>query len=75
VGGAKVDLIVEDEKKVHAIEIKNTKNPAKKDIRNLKEFVAAEKKNRRGYLLYRGETAYKMDGISVLPVAHLFRSF
>lgn len=73
--GAEVDLVIEENGKVKAIEIKNTKNPHKKDVRNLIEFVAQDKKKRKGYLLYLGEDSFTIDTIEILPIAHLYRAY
>ncbi|MCC6220363.1 MAG: ATP-binding protein [Deltaproteobacteria bacterium] len=74
IGGSEVDLVFQEKKNIFAIEIKATKNPQSKDMRNLKDFIKdSDKGHIKGFLFYLGTDYLEIDGISVLPVASLFR--
>ena len=74
-GGAEIDVVIDEPHLTTAIEIKSTRAPSGADLRGLRGFVGQEaRKPRRGILLHLGEEAADVGGISVLPVAHLWRS-
>jgi predicted AAA+ superfamily ATPase len=73
VGGAEIDLIFEVDDITYAVEIKMTKAPQKKDIKNLKTFIDESPKKRIGVLFYRGDQYLQVDGIKCIPVAALYR--
>lgn len=71
--GFEIDLILVENQKLKAVEIKSTLRPSRKDINNLKEFVGMDKENRSGYLFYLGEDYYSIEDIRCIPVAALYR--
>ena len=73
VGGNEIDLIFEADNTVYAIEIKSTRKPAPRDLRNLRQFSDRLKRPVRRYLVYPGEEYRTIDNIQLLPVAALFR--
>ncbi len=76
VGGAEIDLVIDEPDCTTAIEIKHTSRPARRDVRHVADFVAAtdRKKRRRGILLCMGQEASSIDGVEILPIAHLHRA-
>lgn len=72
-GGVEIDVIIEGPDETLAIEIKHTKHPSLRDVRQLQRFVRAGKK-RRGLLLYTGTERRMLEDIEVLPVSHLYRA-
>lgn len=73
IGGSEIDLVFEVKNTVYAIEIKATKNPQKKDLRNLKDFAAHISKKTKSYLFYTGEAYKELDGVKLIPIASLYR--
>jgi len=73
VGGNEIDLIFEADNTVYAIEIKSTRKPAPRDLRNLRQFSDRLKRPVRRYLVYPGEEYRTIENIQLLPVAALFR--
>jgi predicted AAA+ superfamily ATPase len=73
VGGAEIDLIFDIGNITYAVEIKATKFPTKKDIKNLKSFVDEAPKNRIGFLFYKGEKYMQIDDIKCIPAAAIYR--
>lgn len=71
--GFEIDLIIPEKNRITAIEIKSLQNPTQKDVRNLKEFIAVEPKNRRGLLFYIGTEYKDLDGIKCIPIASIYR--
>jgi len=72
-GGAEIDLILEEEDHLKAIEIKSSKVIQKKDLRNLKDFIKGHKNPVKGYLFYLGGEYQEIDSIKCLPIASIFR--
>ena len=73
--GAEIDIILEMPHETLAVEIKNSKNPNRRDLRQLQKFVRANPENRRAILLYTGTEKQIIEGIEILPVQHLYRAF
>ncbi len=73
-GGSEIDLILEEEDHLKAIEIKSSKTIQKSDLSNLKDFKKTKtSKKIRGFLFYFGENYEEIDGIKCLPIACLNR--
>ncbi|MBN1479936.1 ATP-binding protein [candidate division KSB1 bacterium] len=73
VGGREIDLVYEIGKNIFAIEVKNTRQPSTKDIRNLLEFSSSMKKAVKMYLVYPGDEYFTLNQVKIIPVAGLFR--
>ncbi len=71
--GFEIDLVIEEEDQLKAIEVKSTSHPAAKDIRSLREFTEVDSKNRKGYLFYFGEEYRKIEHLLCIPIAALYR--
>ena len=71
--GREIDLIFEIEDTIYAIEIKNTRRPASRDVRNLTEFSKGMKKKVKMYLFYTGDEFFSLGDVKIVPVASLFR--
>lgn len=71
--GREIDLVYETSDCVHAIEIKATRKPSAKDVRNLVEFGKGLGQPVRSYLFYLGETYQQVEGVKIIPVAALRR--
>lgn len=71
--GREIDLLFEQKNELYAIEIKATKNPSFRDVRNLTEFSAQVKKPVKPFLFYTGEEYRTINGVKCIPVAALFR--
>jgi len=69
--GREIDLVYEIKDCVHAIEIKATRKPSTKDIRNLVEFGKGLGRPYRLYLFYLGETYQQIEDVMIIPVAAL----
>jgi len=65
--GSEVDLVVENESRILALEIKSSKKLVSKDFSGLRSFEEFYSKKCRKILLYRGEREYKEGSIDVLP--------
>ena len=72
-GGNEIDLVFEADNTVYAIEIKSTRRPAPRDLRNLGQFSDRLNRPVRRYLVYLGEEYRTIDNIQLLPAAALFR--
>lgn len=72
-GGREIDLIIETDKEVLAIEIKSTGTPGGRDLQNLKAFETALKKPLRRILFYTGTEYDRIDTVELLPIAALYR--
>jgi predicted AAA+ superfamily ATPase len=72
-GGNEIDLVFEADNEVHAVEIKSTRRPAPRDLKNLRHFSDRLNRPVRRYLIYLGEEYRMMDNIKLLPAAALFR--
>ena len=71
--GREIDLVFEAGGFIHAIEIKSTRIPNRRDIQNLIYFREHTKRPVKSFLFYLGEEYLKMDDVAVLPVAALFQ--
>ena len=72
-GGQEIDLVFEMNETVYAIEIKATRNPGPKDLRNLRQFGTRQTLPVKRFLFYLGEVYRDVDGIRLVPVGALFR--
>lgn len=73
IGGSEIDLIMKFPDHLKAIEIKASKNPSAKDIRNLKDFIKTSKEVVQGYLFYLGLEYKIVDGVKFIPIAAIHR--
>lgn len=71
--GNEIDLVFELEDTVYAVEVKSTRNPGPKDLRNLRQFAERMKRPVKGLLFYLGEEYRTVDDIRLIPVGALFR--
>lgn len=71
--GREIDLIFESNDNIYAIEIKNTRRPSSRDVRNLMEFSKGMKKRVKMYLFYPGDDYLSLSNVRIIPVAGLFR--
>ena len=71
--GREIDLIFESENQLYAIEIKSTKNPSARDIKNLVEFEKQLNRPIQKYLFYLGTEYNQINQVQLLPVACLHR--
>jgi hypothetical protein len=58
---------------IYAIEIKATKRPGPKALRNLRQFGDRSNRPVRRFLFYLGEDYRSVDNISLIPIGALFR--
>jgi predicted AAA+ superfamily ATPase len=70
--GREIDLVFESENHIYAVEIKNTKNPSQRDVKNLMEFSRQLKRKCKLFLFYMGTEYFEINGVKILPVATLF---
>jgi len=66
--GTEVDFVVDGESQFCALEVKNGRSVAKKDVRGLKTFLS-DYPECRAALLYRGNDRLSVDGVLCLPCA------
>lgn len=71
--GREVDVVFEVGEKVFAIEIKTTRAPDRRDVVNLREFIAGLGRPAAGYLFHCGEEYGEIEGVRLLPMAALHR--
>ncbi len=71
--GREIDLIFESNDNIYAIEIKNTRRPSSRDVRNLMEFSKGMKKRVKMYLFYPGDEYLALGNVKIIPIAGLFR--
>lgn len=71
--GFEIDLIIQEQDFLKAIEIKATSHPQRKDIRSLKSFISVDPEKRKGYLFYMGTEYQILDDIKLLPIASIYR--
>jgi uncharacterized protein len=74
IGGSEIDLIMEFPDHIKAIEVKATKSPSQKDIRNLKDFAKATSKETKLYLFYLGTQYLDLEGVKVIPISSFYRA-
>lgn len=72
--GAEIDLIIDCEDVVLAIEIKSSKKVSSKELRHLKAFETKVNKPTKKYIVNLGDEYLDIEGINVIPIAALFRS-
>jgi hypothetical protein len=72
-GGTEIDLIFEEEDTVYAVEIKSTRKPSPRDLRNLKQFRDRLDRPVQRYLIYMGDNYQTINNIQLVPVGALFR--
>lgn len=71
--GREIDLVFETGDSLYAIEIKSTRRPRARDLRNLAEFGNRLKRPVKLFLFYLGDKYQKIDDVYLRPVAALFR--
>jgi predicted AAA+ superfamily ATPase len=71
--GREIDLIFEVPGTLYAIEVKSTRRPGPKDYQNLKQFEDRQKRPIKRILFYLGDEYRDVDGISLIPIAALYR--
>lgn len=71
--GAEVDFIVELEEKVFAIEVKASKNIGPSDLRSFQSFKEFYPKPHKCYVVYLGDSAKKINDITILPFIDLIK--
>ncbi|HED10820.1 MAG TPA: ATP-binding protein [Caldithrix abyssi] len=72
--GREIDLIFEKDNVTYAIEIKATRQPSRRDVRNLIEFSKNQKKKVKSFLFYMGDSYSEISDIRIIPVAALYRA-
>lgn len=72
VSGREIDLVFEADGTVYAIEIKATKSPRVRDIRNLVVFGESLKRPVRLFLFYLGEEYKTIKNVHIIPVSSIF---
>ena len=71
--GREIDLIFESEGAVHAVEIKATKAPRARDLRNLREFGRNLGRPVRLFMFYLGQEYQTIKNVNLIPVASIYR--
>ncbi|MCF8106235.1 MAG: ATP-binding protein [Desulfohalobiaceae bacterium] len=71
--GNEIDLLIEMQNTLYAVEIKSSKRPGGKDLRNLKNFSSTKKVRVKRFCFYLGEEYQSVDNVELIPVAALFR--
>ena len=71
--GHEIDLIFEMDGYLHVCEIKATERPGPKAFRNLRNFTDRLKRPLKRFLFYLGDEHQHKDGITLIPIAALFR--
>jgi predicted AAA+ superfamily ATPase len=66
--GAEVDFIVELNRTVFAVEVKNSRSVASGDLRGLKSFDGFYGRRHTPLVVYRGERPLRIDGVDVRPI-------
>ena len=72
-GGTEIDLVFEEGDTVYAVEIKSTRKPSPRDLRNLKQFKDRLDRPVQRYLVYMGDNYQTINNIQLVPVGALFR--
>lgn len=73
--GAEIDLIIEQEKQVYAIEIKSGITIRPRDLTNLERFISASSRKAKAFCIYRGTTYAQVGNVKLIPVGALRRGF
>jgi predicted AAA+ superfamily ATPase len=71
--GHEIDLIFEIDRCLYACEIKATERPGPKDFRNLRNFKDRLNRPVKRILFYLGDRYENQNGITLMPVAALYR--
>ncbi len=71
--GREIDLLFEMNGCLHACEVKATERPGPKDIRNLLAFEDRLNRPIKRFLFYLGDDYKDKDGVTLIPIAALFR--
>ena len=71
--GREIDLLFEMNGCLHACEVKATENPGPKDFRNLLDFEDRLNRPIKRFLFYLGDEYKDKDGVTLIPIAALFR--
>lgn len=71
--GAEIDFILELEGEVFAIEAKASKNIGLSDLRGFKSFKEFYPRPHKCYVVYLGDSAKKINDITILPFTHLIK--
>lgn len=71
--GHEVDLVFETGEAVYAVEVKATRNPGPRDLRNLREFEDRRKRPVRRFLFYAGEEYGEVENVRLIPIGALYR--
>lgn len=71
--GNEIDLVFELDDTIYAIEIKATKRPGPRDLRNLRQFGDHLNRPVKRLLFYLGDEYSTLDDIRLLPIAALYR--
>ncbi len=71
--GSEIDLIFEHGDDLYAVEIKASRRPGAKDIKNLKAFKNRMDRPVKLCLFYMGDDYQEHDGIRLIPVSALYR--
>ena len=74
-GGREIDVVFENDQILYIIEIKATKTPGVKNIRNLKEFAKHSNRPTKLILFYTGDERYTEDGVDFIPIASLYQGY
>ncbi|NQU64190.1 MAG: DUF4143 domain-containing protein, partial [SAR324 cluster bacterium] len=75
IGGREIDVVFESDQFLYIVEVKATKTPVAKNIRNLKEFATHSNRPTKRILFYMGDEYYTEDGVDFIPIASLHQSY
>ena len=71
--GHEVDLVFEMDDTIYAVEIKSSRRPGPRDLRNLRHFGDRQNRPVKRFLFYLGEEYKTVDDINLIPIGALFR--
>lgn len=74
VGGAEIDLVIEERKKITLIEIKSAKKLSGRDMANINAFKIDTKKELKKIIIYLGDEIYQEKDIICIPAWNFFRA-
>jgi uncharacterized protein len=75
VGGAEIDIVLDEPHCTTALEVKATRAPSPADVRHVRAFVhQPSSKPRRGILVHLGDQATRIHEVECLPITHLWRA-
>jgi predicted AAA+ superfamily ATPase len=73
--GAEVDLVIEEEERILALEIKSSEKIGARDLRRVRDYAAAkQRKPVRPYVIYLGDEYREIEGIRCVPAYALHRA-